>query len=55
VIWDAIVPFSSPPTSAIIPVTLFGFLLTGPIMQFLTEEPTASRFLPASRKPSDQR
>jgi CIC family chloride channel protein len=38
-IWAAIRPFFLDHHSAIIPVTLFGFLLTGLIMQFLTRDP----------------
>jgi CIC family chloride channel protein len=38
-IWSAILPFLLAHHDAIIPVTLFGFLLTGLIMQFLTPDP----------------
>ena len=38
-IWAAILPFFLDHHGAIIPVTLFGFLLTGLIMQFLTRDP----------------
>ena len=38
-IWAAIRPFFLDHHSAIIPVTLFGFMLTGLIMQFLTRDP----------------
>jgi len=38
-IWAAILPFLLNHHGAIIPVTLFGFLLTGLIMQFLTHDP----------------
>ena len=38
-IWATILPFLLAHHGAIIPVTLFGFLLTGLIMQFLTRDP----------------
>jgi len=38
-IWPVILPFLLNHHGAIIPVTLFGFLLTGLIMQFLTRDP----------------
>jgi len=38
-IWAAILPFFLDHHYAIVPVTLFGFLLTGLIMQFLTRDP----------------
>ncbi len=38
-LWAAILPFFIAHHGAIIPVTLFGFLLTGLIMQFLTRDP----------------
>ena len=38
-IWPVILPFLLDHHGAIIPVTLFGFLLTGLIMQFLTRDP----------------
>jgi chloride channel protein, CIC family len=38
-IWAAILPFLLDHHGAIIPVILFGFLLTGLIMQFLTSDP----------------
>ncbi len=38
-IWAAILPLFLAHHGAIIPVTLFGFLLTGLIMQFLTRDP----------------
>jgi CIC family chloride channel protein len=38
-VWAAILPFLLEHHGAIIPVILFGFLLTGAIMQFLTRDP----------------
>ena len=38
-IWSQILPFLLAHPDAIVPVTLFGFLLTGLIMQFLTPDP----------------
>src|SRR5580704_19564932 len=37
-IWSEILPFLLAHPDAIVPVTLFGFLLTGLIMQFLTPD-----------------